>query len=300
VSADYVLLFGCPDRIRIREAVESWVRGVGAVPTGLMHLYRDSGDRLFGRIEFQSSSAGTDQLVDSFAGFADHYGMQWTIQPLTPPHMLVMAGDEREAHVLSHLLVEQRACLLPAEIVAVGSSSDSVRGLVESYDVPFEHIPWPTEADGDPAGQALAHATFMQLVKRTGATLVFLARFSRVLPAWICQELRGWCLNIHHGMVGSAGVLASPGANPYRQAAWYGVRGIGATVLYVNDLLDGGGVAAQEWRHIENLPPYPSTRDLKVEGRLAEIAATMTALRLYSTGRLLLFNTGDRDHVVKL
>jgi formyltetrahydrofolate deformylase len=300
MSMDYVLLFGCPDRVGVLAAVESWIRGALCWPTGQIRLNSDSSGHLFGRIEFRSPTTPYEQLVSDFDAFAEQYRMQWTITPKSRPRMLVMAGDATEAHVLSHMLVEQRAGLLPAEIVAVGSTSDDLRDLVESYGVPFTHILWPTEADNDPAGKVVAHDAFMHLAKRSRANLIFLARFSRLVPDSICQAWRGQMLNIHHGKLGPTGGPAFPGANPYRQAADYGVKGVGASVNFVSEVLDGGGLAAQEWRHTEHLPPHPSTRDLKQEGRLAEIAASMTAVRLYAGGHLLLFNTGTRDHVVRL
>lgn len=300
MSTEYVLLFGCPDRVGVHSAVESWIRGALCWPTGQIRLNSDSSGHLFGRIEFRSPTTSYEQLVSDFAGLAEQYRMQWTITPLSRPRMLVMSGDAREAHVLSHMLVEQRANLLPADIVAVGSTSDDLRGLVESYGVEFAHIPWPTEADNDPAGQAAAHDAFMQLAKRSNANLIFLARFSRLVPDWICRAWRGRMLNIHHGKLGPTGGPDFPGGNPYRQAADYGVKGVGASVIFVSEVLDGGGLAAQEWRHSEGLPPHPSTRDLKVEGRLAEIAASMTAVRQFAGGHLLLFDAGTHDHVVRL
>jgi hypothetical protein len=62
--------------------------------------------------------------------------------------------------------------------VGVPANHQTLQGLVVLDDVPFTHIPWPSNADDT----AIAHGELARLIRQPDAVSVEMARFVRILP----------------------------------------------------------------------------------------------------------------------
>jgi phosphoribosylglycinamide formyltransferase-1 len=94
------------------------------------------------------------------------------------------------------------------------------------------------------AGQPSRDAYDRQLaaeLKRSGATLICLAGFMRILGPAFCAAFPNAILNIHPSLL-----PAFPGVDAQRQAFEYGVKAAGATVHFVTPELDAGPIVMQE------------------------------------------------------
>jgi formyltetrahydrofolate deformylase len=187
----YVAMVAGPSNTGLQRSLEAWLRGHGAVLGTNVRAFSDRAeDRAYVRIEF--SCRKDLEVLRADLGTRRHHWLleAWHIQSLDRPKILVLAS--LVDHCLFELLSQHQADRLGADIVAVASNHQKLQGLTELYGVPFTHIPWPSDDDG----AEVAHAELAQLIKRTEADLVVMARFMRILPAALCQATT--VLNCHH------------------------------------------------------------------------------------------------------
>jgi phosphoribosylglycinamide formyltransferase-1 len=126
---------------------------------------------------------------------------------------------------------------LPARVCAVISNDPAARGLATAaaHGVPafaIDHRAHPTRESFD---AALAAA-----IAASGAELVVLAGFLRVLTAGFVERYRGRIVNIHPSLL-----PAFKGLHTHRQALAAGVRIHGCTVHFVTPELDHGPIIVQ-------------------------------------------------------
>lgn len=79
-----------------------------------------------------------------------------------------------------------------------------------------------------------------RVVEKSGARLIALAGFMRVLSPWMVRRWRGRILNIHPALL-----PAFPGCRAVRDALRRGVRVTGVTVHFVDEQVDHGPILAQ-------------------------------------------------------
>jgi formyltetrahydrofolate deformylase len=163
---------------------------------------------------------------------------------LPPAARVRVARDERrpivvcatrEPHCLGELLLLDAIGELPAKIVGVVSNHDTLRKLVERFDVPFEHVAHD-RIDRDAHEARLAEA-----IDAHAPAAIVLARYMRILSPAFVNRYAGRLINIHHSFL-----PAFAGAAPYRQAFARGVKLIGATAHFVTEDLDAGPIIAQD------------------------------------------------------
>jgi len=129
----------------------------------------------------------------------------------------------------------------------------------------------------------------LDLFRQCQGDAMVLARYMQVLPPWLCEELPGRILNIHHSFLPSFA-----GAKPYHQAYERGVKLIGATCHYVTAHLDEGPIIEQDVIRIDH---GDSVEDLVRYGRDIERAVLARGLRCHVEDRVLL--QGNRTVVFK-
>jgi phosphoribosylglycinamide formyltransferase-1 len=104
-----------------------------------------------------------------------------------------------------------------------------------------------------------------RVVEKSGARLILLAGFMRILSPWFVRRYRHRLLNIHPALL-----PAFPGCHGVRDALRHGVKVTGVTVHFVDEKVDHGPIILQEAVPIRNGDSEPSllNRLHRVEHRL--------------------------------
>jgi phosphoribosylglycinamide formyltransferase-1 len=125
----------------------------------------------------------------------------------------------------------------PARIVAVISNRPDAAGLqfAQTHGIATQVVDHKTFAD-----RAAFDAALQNTIDRYEPYLVLLAGFMRVLGAGVVRHYAGRMLNIHPSLLPSF-----PGLNTHERALQTGVKLHGATVHFVTEQLDSGGIVVQ-------------------------------------------------------
>ena len=166
----------------------------------------------------------------------------------------------------------------PAEIVLVISNRPEAPGLAHAARAGILH-----RTLAQPSRAAFATEADSAL-RQSGAELVALAGFMRILDTAFVEAWRDRLVNIHPSLL-----PAFPGLHPQRQALAAGVRFSGCTVHFVRAQVDSGPIIAQAVVpvHGEDDEARLAARILAAEHRLYPMA-----VRLFAEGRLHIL--GDR------
>jgi formyltetrahydrofolate deformylase len=231
------LLVSCRDRHGIVAAVSSFLFESGAnITSSDQHSTDPEGGTFYMRMEFRLDALQEHrrELEQSFARrVADPFEMDWRFAYLADRKRMALLAS-RDEHCLLDLLWRWRRGELAADVVAVVSNHADHEADVESFGVPYHHIPVRPEAKAEAEGQLLA-------VLAGNAELVVLARYMQILSADFLDRLGARVINIHHSFL-----PAFVGADPYGKARERGVKLIGATAHYVTEELDSGPIIEQD------------------------------------------------------
>jgi formyltetrahydrofolate deformylase len=162
----------------------------------------------------------------------------------------------KEAHCLGDLLMKSAYGGLDMDIAAVVGNHDTLRTLVERFDIPFHLV----SHDGFTREEHDAH--MMAQIDACSPDYVVLAKYMRVLTPEFVHHYPNKVINIHHSFL-----PAFIGARPYQQAYERGVKIIGATAHYVNDSLDEGPIICQD---VINVDHTYTAEDMMRAGRDVE------------------------------
>jgi len=178
-------------------------------------------------------------------------------------------------HCLGDLLIKHEAGELDANITAVVSNRESLRNLVEKFNIPFEFISHENLSREE-------HEVFIiDAIKKYNYELIVLAKYMRILTPNFVQTFPGQVLNIHHSFL-----PAFIGANPYKQAHSRGVKIIGATSHWVTDDLDEGPIIAQDITIVDHSYSWEDMRDA---GRNVEKVVLSKALDLVLKDKVFIY-----------
>ena len=181
----------------------------------------------------------------------------------------------KEMHCLGDLLIKHEAGELDANITAVVSNRDSLRKLVEKFDIPFEFV---THED---LSREEHEELVINAIKKYNYEYIVLAKYMRILTPNFVQTFPKQVLNIHHSFL-----PAFIGANPYKQAHSRGVKIIGATSHWVTDDLDEGPIIAQDITRVDHTYSWEDMRDA---GRNVEKVVLSKALDLVLKDKVFIF-----------
>jgi formyltetrahydrofolate deformylase len=268
-----VLLLKCPDRPGIVATVGAFTADAGGnIVEADQHSDPEPG-LFLQRIEFDVDGDRT-ALANAFAPIAQRFEMEWSLHDLaTRPRVAILAS--RQGHCLGDLLVRFALGELPGEVALVASNHETHAPLVARFGVPFRALPLAND-DRDAQERALG-----AVIDEHAPDLVVLARYMRILPAWLVERWSGRLINIHHSFLPSFA-----GARPYAQAHERGVKVIGATAHYVTPELDEGPIIAQQVMPV-------SHRDdpgrLERRGRDVEAVVLAEAVRLHLEHRVIVY-----------
>jgi phosphoribosylglycinamide formyltransferase 1 len=166
----------------------------------------------------------------------------------------------------------------PAEIVVVISNRSAAEGLARAARAGITH-----RTIAHPDRQAFA-AEAEAALRQSGAELVALAGFMRILDSAFVEAWRDRLVNIHPSLL-----PAFPGLHPQRRALAAGVRFSGCTVHFVRAEVDTGPIIAQAV-----VPVQANDDEALLSDRIlaAEHLLYPMAVRLFAEGRLRI--VGDK------
>lgn len=132
---------------------------------------------------------------------------------------------------------------------------------------------------------------FVSALKESGAELIILAGFMRVLSPFFIQSFPNRILNIHPSLLPSF-----QGLHAHQQALDYGVKFSGCTVHFVNEEVDGGPIVLQAVVPVldNDTEESLSERILKEEHRIfPEAIQQYIHGNLVICGRKIMLEKGD-------
>jgi formyltetrahydrofolate deformylase len=228
------LLTVCPDRPGIISTVSRFLFEAGAnIVRSDQYSSDPEGGTFFLRMEF-TLPRDTDGLEERFAtDVGIPLSMEWRFwNARRPKRMAILVS--REEHCLLDLLWRWRRDELEAEAVLVISNHPDLRDAVESFGIPYHHVPV------DPDDKSGAEAAMLDLLAGR-CDLVVLARYMQILSGQFLDRVGVPLINIHHSFL-----PAFAGPEPYERAKERGVKLIGATAHYVTEELDAGPIIEQD------------------------------------------------------
>jgi len=181
----------------------------------------------------------------------------------------------KEMHCLGDLLIKHEAGELDANITAVVSNRDSLKSLVEKFDIPFEYV------THENLSREEHEELVIKAIKKYEYKYIVLAKYMRILTPAFVQTFPKQVLNIHHSFL-----PAFIGANPYKQAHSRGVKIIGATSHWVTDDLDEGPIIAQDITRVDHSYSWEDMRDA---GRNVEKVVLSKALDLVLKDKVFIY-----------
>ena len=280
----YTLTISCPDRVGIVAAVSAFIAGHRGWILEANHHSDHASLRFFMRHEILAESLpfGLEEFRARFAPIAGDFAMRWAIADSAVKKRVVILVS-RQDHCLYDLLHRWRSQDFPFDIPCVVSNHEDLRGFVEWHGIPYFHVPVSRD-DKDSAFRRV-----LEFYREHRGDTMVLARYMQILPPWLCEELPGRIINIHHSFLPSFA-----GARPYHQAFERGVKLIGATCHYVTADLDAGPIIEQDVIRIDH---GDSVEDLVRYGRDIEKAVLARGVRCHVEDRVLLH--GQRTVVFK-
>jgi len=270
------MLISCPDRPGIVAAVSQFLYEQGAnIIQSDQYTMDPEGGMFFMRIAFDMADleARLQTLQEDFTRVADRFDMRWSIFRASRRKRIAVFVS-REDHCLLELLWQWQAGDLDADIKMVISNHDIMRELVESFDIPYHHIPVTPDTKEE--------AERKQLELTVGKVdLIVLARYMQIVSPKFIEQFHNRIINIHHSFL-----PAFVGGKPYQQAYNRGVKLIGATAHYVTEELDGGPIIEQD---VQRVSHREDVSDLKRIGRHIERTVLARAIKWHVEDRLLVY-----------
>lgn len=279
----WILTLTCHDRVGVVAGVTGLLaRHDGFILDSQQYADLETG-RFFMRVVFTGGGprfpAGAEKLRQALGGVAAEFELDWSLSRTDERPRIVVAVS-KGSHCLNDLLHRQQSGALSAEIVAVVSNHDKLRGLTEWHGLPYQLL------DGDNAAQEAAIETVMA---EAHADYLVLARYMQILSPGFADAHAGKCINIHHSFL-----PGFKGAKPYHRAHERGVKLIGATAHFVTSDLDEGPIIEQA---VERVDHRASVDDLIRIGR--DIEAQVLARAVNALGDRRLFLNGNRTVVFR-
>lgn len=279
-----ILTLSCDDRPGLVASVTRILADNGGNIIESQQFNDTASGKFFMRVVFDTAADATaESLAQRFTTYAQDNEFTWTLRSSAERRKVLIMVSKFD-HCLGDLLYRQRIGELPMEVV--GIICNHPRELLKISligDVPFHHLPVTKET------KAEQEAQIKDLVTKSGAELVILARYMQILSDDLAAFLSGRCINIHHSFL-----PGFKGAKPYHQAFDRGVKMIGATGHYVTADLDEGPIIHQD---VEAISHADSADDLVRKGRDIERRVLARAVHYHLEDRVLL--NGNKTVIFK-
>ncbi|WP_028589649.1 formyltetrahydrofolate deformylase [Paenibacillus massiliensis] len=268
------MLISCPDGPGIVAAVSRFLHEHGAnIVQSDQYTMDPEGGMFFMRVEFDlpeldSSLPGLEQ---DFGQVASQFNMDWTITNVSRKKKLAIFVS-KEDHCLVELLWQWQAGDLDADIAMVISNHPDMKEYVESFGIPYHHVPVTADTKAEAERQQL------ELIGNE-IDVIILARYMQIISPKFIEHYRNRIINIHHSFL-----PAFVGGKPYAQAYNRGVKIIGATAHYVTEELDGGPIIEQD---VQRVSHRDDVNELKRIGRTIERVVLARAVKWHVEDRIL-------------
>ncbi|MFB6803647.1 formyltetrahydrofolate deformylase [Peribacillus butanolivorans] len=251
------LLISCPEKPGIISVVSNLLLENQA---NVVHFDQHTTDpqtgMFFMRIEFDLNDFDVSyaKLEEDLHMLAQAYSMDWSLSGNKKRKRMAIFVSKMD-HCLMELIWRWKSNELLVEIPMVISNHPDLKEVVESYGIPYYHIPITHETKQQAEQKAL------ELLKGKVDSIA-LARYMQILSPKFISEFPNRIINIHHSFL-----PAFVGANPYARAYNRGVKLIGATAHYVTNDLDEGPIIQQDVKRVNH---RHTIEELKVAGSHVE------------------------------
>ena len=242
---------------------------------------REFVDKENGRFFMRSVVTGSFDIEELDCALREIAPQDAHIRVIPPREKKIVILATKESHALGDILIRHAAGELGASIECVIANHDTLRDLVERFDIPFIHI----SAEG--LNREAHEAKVMAEIDRHSFDYIVLAKYMRILTPAFVAAYPEKIINIHHSFL-----PAFIGANPYKQAYERGVKIIGATAHFVTDDLDEGPIIAQDVIPVNHRFEW---KDMQRAGRDVEKTVLSRALDLVLHDRV--FVNGNKTIV---
>lgn len=265
-----ILLVHCPDQTGLVATITTFLAGNKANILDLDQHVDTSHNQFFMRVSWDLTgfTLSESDFRDQFSRIiAEPLNITWDLYvDASPPRFAVFVSK------LSHCLVDLLG-QFHAQIPVVVSNHDTLRRIVERFDIPFHHI--PVSADS----KKLAEAAQLDILTSYDIDAVVLARYMQIVSPSFIAQYPNRIINIHHSFL-----PAFPGAKPYHSAYHRGVKIIGATSHFVTAELDAGPIIEQDVVRVDH---RDEIEDMVRKGRDLEKLVLSRAVWMYSNRRVL-------------
>lgn len=270
------LVGSCPDHVGILAQVANFIASQGANITEANQFEDKRSKMFFMRYGFDlpGSESALQGFKSNFESVARELQMDWHVTDVNQAPRVVLLVSKFD-HCLAYLLHRWKVGDLKIDIPCVISNHDTLRELVEWYDIPYHHVPVPKAGE---AKQAAFEET-ARLIEEAEPKTIVLARYMQIFPPWLCRKYRHQVINIHHSFLPSF-----IGARPYHQAEERGVKLIGATCHYVTEDLDAGPIIEQDVVRVRH---SDTIEDMMRLGKDVENTVLARGLRYHIEDRVL-------------
>jgi formyltetrahydrofolate deformylase len=227
---------------------------------------REFVDKEHGRFFMRTVVTGlfeSDELLQELRSVVPHNAH---IRVIEPKDKKIVILATKESHALGDILIRHASGELGAEIECVIANHNTLKGLVERFDIPFFHIA------AENLSREEHESKVMECIDQHRFDYIVLAKYMRILTPAFVKAYPEQIINIHHSFL-----PAFIGANPYKQAFERGVKIIGATAHFVTDDLDEGPIIAQDVIPVNH---RLSWKDMQRAGRDGEKIVLSRALSL--------------------
>ncbi|WP_026572116.1 formyltetrahydrofolate deformylase [Bacillus sp. UNC438CL73TsuS30] len=252
-----VLLISCPEKPGIISTVTNFLLEHKA---NIVHFDQHTTDPhsgiFFMRIEFdlEEFDSAFEKLEHDLHMIGEEHALDWQLSTNKKRKRMAIFVSKAD-HCLTELLWRWKSKEIPVDIPLVISNHPDLKEEVESYGIPFYHIPMSHETKEEAEHKAL------ELIDGK-VDFIVLARYMQILSPNFISHFPNQIINIHHSFL-----PAFVGANPYVRAFNRGVKLIGATAHYVTNDLDEGPIIEQDVQRINH---RFTVEDLKTAGRHVE------------------------------
>lgn len=233
-------------------------------------------DKVNNKFFMRSVVVGDVEEQDLYDALVEILPKKVNVEVITPGKKNIIIMATKESHALGDILMRYEANELDANILAVISNYDDLRGLVEKFGIEYHSV------SHEGLDRAEHETKVLELLSQfEDVDYIVLAKYMRILTPRFVEEYNNKIINIHHSFL-----PAFIGANPYKQAYDRGVKIIGATAHFVNNNLDEGPIIAQDVRHIDHAFGW---KDMQRLGKDVEKIVLSRALKLALEDRIFVY-----------